>query len=174
MKLFSTNRNAMGKQLVCDDAVFDPNLIMTLRADVEEKVVSFSYDFAECGHPLNLPFDVQSVDFLVKFTKHDIHICAIAEPCDDIGEQYEDYIDDMQDVEFDVRMSVEEKYALLLALFLPLLPKVQVKDRTPDNKKGSAAATTLKKENVSEEKMVADAMASLFPNLFGGNNIKGK
>ena len=46
MKLFSTNRNAMGKQLVCDDAVFDPNLIMTLRADVEEKVVSFSYDFA--------------------------------------------------------------------------------------------------------------------------------
>ena len=129
MKLFSTNRNAMGKQLVCDDAVFDPNLIMTLRADVEEKVVSFSYDFAECGHPLNLPFDVQSVDFLVKFTKHDIHICAIAEPCDDIGEQYEDYIDDMQDVEFDVRMSVEEKYALLLALFLPLLSKVQVKDR---------------------------------------------
>lgn len=80
----------------------------------------------------------------------------------------------MQDVEFDVRMSVEEKYALLLALFLPLLSKVQVKDRTPDNKKGSAAATTLKKENVSEEKMVADAMASLFPNLFGGNNIKGK
>lgn len=123
MKLFSTNRNARGRQLVCEDAVFDPNLIMTLRVDVEEKVVSFSYDFAECGHPLNLPFDVQSVDFLVKFTKHDIHICAIAEVGDDIGEQYEDYIDDMQDVEFDVRMTVEEKYTLLLALFNALFGK---------------------------------------------------
>ena len=47
MKLFSTNRNARGRQLVCEDAVFDPNLIMTLRVDVEEKVVSFSYDFAD-------------------------------------------------------------------------------------------------------------------------------
>ena len=114
MKLFSTNRNSRGRQLLCEDAVFDPNLIMASRVDVEEKVVSFSYDFTECGHPLNLPFNVQSVDFIVKFTKHDIHICAIAEVGDDIGEQYEDYIDDMQDICFDVRMSIEEKYALLL------------------------------------------------------------
>ena len=70
MKLLSTNRNAKGKQLVCEDAVFDPNLIMTLHVDAEERVVSFSYDFDECGHPLNLPFDVQSVDFLVKFTNN--------------------------------------------------------------------------------------------------------
>ena len=110
MKLFSTNRNSRGRQLLCEDAVFDPNLIMASRVDVEEKVVSFSYDFTECGHPLNLPFNVQSVDFIVKFTKHDIHICAIAEVGDDIGEQYEDYIDDMQDICFDVRMKNMRSY----------------------------------------------------------------
>lgn len=37
MKLFSTNRNARGRQLVCEDAVFDPNLIMALHVDIEEK-----------------------------------------------------------------------------------------------------------------------------------------
>lgn len=173
MKLFSTNRNVRGKQLICEDAVFDPNLIMTLRVDVEEKVVSFSYDFAECGHPLNLPFDVQSVDFLVKFTKHDIHICAIAEACEDIGEQYEDYINDMQDIEFDVRMSVEEKYTLLLALFNSLFAKVKVKEKTPNKVTGSAASATTNKENTSEKQAFADAMAVLFPNLYG-NSAKGK
>ncbi len=174
MKLFSTNRNARGRQLVCEDAVFDPNLIMTLRVDVEEKVVSFSYDFAECGHPLNLPFDVQSVDFLVKFTKHDIHICAIAEACDDIDEQYDDFVNDMQDIEFDVRMSVEEKYALLLALFCSLFSKVKGKEKTPNKSTSSAASNNAKKENISEEKAIADAMAALFPNVFGGNTMKGK
>ena len=44
MKLFSTNRNSRGRQLLCEDAVFDPNLIMASRVDVEEKVVSFSYE----------------------------------------------------------------------------------------------------------------------------------
>lgn len=175
MKLFSTNRNSRGRQLVCEDAVFDPNLIMTLRVDVEEKVVSFSYDFAECGHPLNLPFDVQSVDFLVKFTKHDIHICAIAEACDDIDEQYEDYINDMQDIEFDVRMTVEEKYALLLALFISLFSKVKTKEKTPNKKAGAAASNTINKETTpSEEKVIADALSALFPNVFNGNIMKGK
>lgn len=175
MKLFSTNRNARGRQLVCEDAVFDPNLIMALRVDVEEKVVSFSYDFAECGHPLNLPFDVQSVDFLVKFTKHDIHICAIAEACDDIDEQYEDYVNDMQDIEFDVRMSVEEKYALLLALFTSLFSKVKTKEKTPNKKAGASASNTITKENTPEEnKVIADAMAALFPNIFGGNVMNNK
>ena len=173
MKLFSTNRNARGRQLVCEDAVFDPNLIMALHVDVEEKVVSFSYDFTECGHPLNLPFDVQSVDFLVKFTKHDIHICAIAEVGDDIGEQYEDYIDDMQDVCFDVRMSVEEKYALLLAFFNALFGKTNKKEKTPDKTKGAAASNAQNKENISEKQAFVDAMAVLFPNLYG-NNMKGK
>lgn len=169
MKLFSTR----GRQLVCEDAVFDPNLIMTLRVDVEEKVVSFSYDFAECGHPLNLPFDVQSVDFLVKFTKHDIHICAIAEVGDDIGEQYEDYIDDMQDVEFDVRMTVEEKYTLLLALFNALFGKEHKKEKTPDKTKGAAAPNAQNKENISEKQAFVDAMAVLFPSIYG-NNVKGR
>ena len=36
MKLFSTNRNSRGRQLLCEDAVFDPNLIMASRVDVEE------------------------------------------------------------------------------------------------------------------------------------------
>lgn len=175
MKLFSTNRNARGRQLVCEDAVFDPNLIMTLRVDVEEKVVSFSYDFSECGHPLNLPFDVQSVDFLVKFTKHDIHICAIAEACDGIDEQYEDYINDMQDIEFDVRMTVEEKYALLLALFISLFSKAKTKEKTPNKKTGSATSDTINKETTpSEEKVITDALSALFPNIFNGNTMKGK
>lgn len=174
MKLLSTNRNAKGKQLVCEDAVFDPNLIMTLHVDAEERVVSFSYDFDECGHPLNLPFDVQSVDFLVKFTKHNIHICAIAEVCDEIDDQYEDYVDNMQDVEFDVRMSVEEKYALLLALFIPFFSKEKVKEKTPNKVTSTAATTNLKKENFSEEKAITDAMATLFPNIFNGNTIKDK
>ncbi len=169
MKLFSTNRNARGKQLVCDDAVFDPNLIMTLRADPEEKVITFSYDFEECGHPLNLPFEVQSVDFLVKFTEHDIHICAFAEPCDDIGEQYDDYTNDMNDVEFDVRMTVEEKYALLLALFLPLLAKVKTKEKTPEPKRGSAAASTNQERMSEEQKKLMNTMSDLFPNIFKSN-----
>ena len=173
MKLFSTNRNARGRQLVCEDAVFDPNLIMASRVDVEEKVVSFSYDFAECGHPLNLPFDVQSVDFLVKFTKHDIHICAIAEVGDDIDNQYEDYVDDMQDVEFDVRMTVEEKYALLLALFNALFGKVNKKEKMPDKTKGAAAPNAQNKENISEKQAFVDAMTVLFPNIYG-NNVKSK
>lgn len=174
MKLFSTNRNARGRQLVCEDAVFDPNLIVALHVDVEEKVVNFSYDFAECGHPLNLPFDAQSVDFLVKFTKHDIHICAIAEVGDDIDEQYEDYVNDMQDIQFDVRMSVEEKYVLLLALFAYLFSKVKTKEKTP-NKTAGAASNTIKKEYThSEEKVIADALATLFPNVFNGNPMKNK
>lgn len=175
MKLLSTNRNAKGKQLVCEDAVFDPNLIMTLHVDAEERVVSFSYDFDECGHPLNLPFDVQSVDFLVKFTKHDIHICAIAEVCDEIDDQYEDYVDNMQDVEFDVRMSVEEKYALLLALFIPFFSKEKTKEKTPNKKAGTAASNTINKEvTPSEEKVIADALSALFPNVFNGNIMKSK
>lgn len=173
MKLLSTNRNARGKQLVCDDAVFDPNLIMTLRADPEEKVITFSYDFEECGHPLNLPFEVQSVDFLVKFTEHDIHICAIAEVGDDIGEQYEDYIDDMQDICFDVRMSIEEKYALLLAFFNALFGKTNKKEKTPDKTKGAAASNSQNKENISDKQAFVDAMAVLFPNVYG-NNMKVK
>lgn len=175
MKLFSTNRNSRGRQLVCEDAVFDPNLIMTLRVDVEEKVVSFNYDFAECGHPLNLPFDVQSIDFLVKFTKHDIHICAIAEACDDIDELYEDYVNDMQDIEFDVRMSVEEKYALLLALFISLFSKEKNKENTPNKTSSATASNTIKRETTtSEEKVIADALSALFPNVFNGNTMKGK
>lgn len=175
MKLFSTNRNSRGRQLVCEDAVFDPNLIMTLRVDVEEKVVSFNYDFAECGHPLNLPFDVQTIDFLVKFTKHDIHICAIAEACDDIDELYEDYVNDMQDIEFDVRMSVEEKYALLLALFISLFSKEKNKEKTPNKTSSATASNTIKRETTpSEEKVIADALSALFPNVFNGNTMKGK
>ena len=169
MKLLSTNRHARGKQLVCDDAVFDPNLIMTLRADPDEKVITFTYDFNECGHPLNLPFEVQSVDFLVKFTEHDIHICAFAEPCDDIGEQYDDYTNDMNDVEFDVRMTVEEKYALMLALFLPLLAKVKTKEKTPEPKRGSAAASTNQERMSEGQKKLMNTMSDLFPNIFKSN-----
>lgn len=162
-----TGRNR--KQLVCDDAVFDPNLIMTLRADPDEKVITFTYDFNECGHPLNLPFEVQSVDFLVKFTEHDIHICAFAEPCDDIGEQYDDYTNDMNDVEFDVRMTVEEKYALMLALFLPLLAKVKTKEKTPEPKRGSAAASTNQERMSEGQKKLMNTMSDLFPNIFKSN-----
>lgn len=170
MKLFSTNRNSEGRQLVCDDAVFDPNLIITLRADAEEKVITFRYDFAECGHPLNLPFDVQTINFLVKLTKHDIHICAIAEPCEDLAEQYEEFIGDMGEIEFDVRMNVEEKYILLLSLFLPLLSKIKAQEKTPDKAKSSTAA----KEYAFNESTFKEAMENLFPNLFGNNNLKDK
>lgn len=123
----------------------------------------------ECGHPLNLPFEVQSVDFLVKFTEHDIHICAFAEPCDDIGEQYDDYTNDMNDVEFDVRMTVEEKYALMLALFLPLLAKVKTKEKTPEPKRGSAAASTNQERMSEGQKKLMNTMSDLFPNIFKSN-----
>lgn len=174
MKLFSTNRNSKGRQLVCEDAVFDPNLITTLHADAEEKVVSFQYDFAECGHPLNLPFDAKTVDFLVKFTKHDIHICAMVEPCDDIDEQHEELVGDMGEVEFDVRMTVEEKYSLLLALFLPLLSKVKVKEKTPDQTKDKAPANTLKNKYASNESAIKEVVENLFQNIFCENKIKDK
>jgi len=177
MKLFSTNRNSKGKQLVCDDAVFDPNLIMTLHADADEKVVTFQYDFEECGHPLNLPFDVQSVSFLVKFTKHDIHICAIAEASDEMDEQYDEFIGGIGDeIEFDVRMSVEEKYALLLSLFNPLLSMVKTKEKspTPNVAPNKADAKTLKKEYPFDDNTFKAAMAELFTNIFNGSNLENK
>lgn len=172
MKLFSTNRNSKGRQLVCDDAVFDPNLIITLHADAEEKVVTFQYDFAECGHPLNLPFDMESVDFLVKFTKHDIHICAMAEPSEDLDEQYEEFVGDMGEVEFDVRMSTEEKYALLLSLFLPLLSKVRTKEKTNEPARSATTSNVLNKDKGFDEKVLKDAMETLFPNIFRENGAK--
>lgn len=175
MKLFSTNRNSKGEQLVCEDAVFDPSLIIALHADADEKVVTFQYDFEECGHPLNLPFDVQSVSFLVKLTKHDIHICAIAEISDEMDEQYDEFIGGIGDeIEFDVRMSVEEKYTLLLSLFTPLLSKVKEKEKSPNITSNKADTKTLKKEYPFDEGTFKAAMAELFPNIFNGSNLENK
>ncbi len=174
MKLFSTNRNSMGKQLVCDDAVFDPDLITELHIDAEEKVVTFQYDFSECGHPLNLPFDAQTVDFLVKFTKHDIHICAMVDVDDEIDELYDDYVDDMSVAEFDVRMSVEEKYALLLALFLPLFNKTKTREPIPTKSKDNEAPNTSQKEYIFNDNSFKKALEELLPEIFGGNILKGK
>ncbi len=174
MKLFSTNRNSMGKQLVCDDAVFDPDLITELHIDAEEKVVTFQYDFSECGHPLNLPFDAQAVDFLVKFTEHDIHICAMVDVDDEIDELYDDYVDDMEVIEFDVRMSVEEKYALLLALFLPLFNKAKTREPIPTKPKESEAPNIAKKEYILNESSFKKVLEEILPEVFGGNTLKGK
>lgn len=110
MKLFSTKRNSINKQLICDDAVFDSDLIVTYHIDTEENVITFQYDFSECGHPLNLPFISNTATFLVKFTRYDLHICMFVEPDNNIDKQYEEYVGIFGEIEFDVRMTIDEKY----------------------------------------------------------------
>ena len=118
MMLFSTERNANKKQIEIDNAVFDPSLMQSIRFDMREKFISFEYDLNECGHPLNLPFKADYVEFGVRVTPHGIHTSATIEPSDDELDDLEDYLGDIGEIEFDVRMTGGEKVALMSSLLL--------------------------------------------------------
>lgn len=124
MKLVSTTRDSNHKQLICDDAVFDPHLMEITLCDSTEKVISFKYDFLECGHPLNLPFNACSAVFMVKLTQIDIHICAIVELSDEDIDNFSDFIGELGEIEFDVKMNVDEKNLFLRFCALHLLAPV--------------------------------------------------
>lgn len=168
MKLLSTQRNSCGKQLICEDAVLDPNLMSITNLDIVEKIVSFKYDFSECGHPLNLPFDANAVDFLVKITQHDIHICAMVALSDEIYGIYEEYLNDIGSIEFNVRMTTEEKLALLVFVVFNLLnnAKMATKANERDYTKNSSA-----KDN---EQIILKAIKDIFPAIFNADNKKDK
>lgn len=167
MKLLSTQRNSCGKQLICEDAVLDPSLMSITNLDIAEKIVSFKYDFSECGHPLNLPFDANNVDFLVKITQHDIHICAMVELSDEIYDAYEEYSNDLGDIEFDARMTTEEKLALLVFVVFNLLNNAKM--ATKENGKNCTKDLSAK----DNEKVLLNAFKDIFPTLFKADNQKG-
>ena len=116
MKLLSTRRNKKGVQIICDEAIFDPNLARLSFTDTEECVFKIYYDHSECGHPLNLPFECSSTNFYVKVTAHSILVSMIAEVTDDIILDFEDYINEIGAIEFDARLTTDEK--LLFAQFV--------------------------------------------------------
>ncbi len=118
MKLLSTNTSADGKRLICENAVFDPSLINITSIDKSEKFIKMNYDFSECGNPLDLPFEADSVEFGLKLTRHNIHISAIAELCDEECSKFNEFANDFGEVEFNVRMTTVEKISLLLAISL--------------------------------------------------------
>lgn len=159
MKLLSTQRNTDGKQFICEDAIFDPNLMKIKNIDSIEKVISFKYDFSECGHPLNLPFDVNSVDFWVKLTEHDLHIGAIANLGDDLIKKYEIFIDEFGGIEFDVRMSTAEKFNLLLSIVYSLVGKINI-----NTKDYAEFNNTMKKikDCLSNEQIVMNTFKKFF------------
>lgn len=55
MKLFSTNRNSMGKQLVCDDAVFDPTSLPNFTLTQKKKSSLFNTTSRSAGTRLTSP-----------------------------------------------------------------------------------------------------------------------
>lgn len=112
MILLSTKRNSDRGQIVCENGIFDPSLASIISVDATEKYIMIAYDFDECGHPLNLPFNAGRVEFGVKFTPNDIHICAIVEPDGEDSSLFEEFSNSVGEYEFDVRMSTEEKLRL--------------------------------------------------------------
>lgn len=130
MKLISSKRNKQGIPLVCEDAIFDPSLMTQVVIDAAENYIVFLYDFCENGHPLNLPFDADEVQFGVTITQHDIHICIAAEPTDAGYADFEDYVNEIGDIEFDVRMNADEKFQLLRALSLKMIGEVAKATKT--------------------------------------------
>lgn len=170
MKLFSTNRNSKGNQLKCDDAVFDPNLMTIVSIDEDEKVIGFRYDFEECGHPLNLPFKAYDVEFWIKLTVHDIHICSIVY-VDDVSDEYEDYIGDLGEIEFDVRMTTEEKSALLLILLKELLCTAKAK---PKNQGGGDTKSAISGGDSNNSSLGKDATMNAVKDLFPGIFVNKK
>ena len=116
MKFLSTKRNENGVQIICDNAIFVPNLAHLSLADVNERLFKLDYDYSECGHPLNLPFECRATSFFVKVTAHSILASLIAEASDDINPDFEEYINEIGAIEFDVRMTTDEE--LLIAQFI--------------------------------------------------------
>ncbi len=79
MDLF-TNSHKDGSSYEVTHSFFDPSLATNFKVDDEENVITFDYDFGECGNSLNLPCvaALQSVKFIVKVTASDIHISVLA------------------------------------------------------------------------------------------------
>lgn len=53
--------------------------------------------------------------------------------------------------------------------FLPLLAKVKTKEKTPEPKRGSAAASTNQERMSEGQKKLMNTMSDLFPNIFKSN-----
>lgn len=128
MKLISSMMQDDTSRIICNDAIFDPDLITVIGADTDEKMVCFKYDHSECGNPLGLGFEVEvkNVSFMVKFTQHDIHICASVEVGDDLPNELNAFVGKLGEIQFDVRMTNEEKIKLLIKLMNSLRPTLVV------------------------------------------------
>ncbi len=114
MKLFSTKTDKNGKQLVCEDAIFDPALLTLDAVDFEEKCIIASYDIAESGNPLSLPFYAETASIYAVITPYDIHLSAIVELDDEVKSEF---ASDTNEVELNIRMSAEEKFQFVCAIF---------------------------------------------------------
>ena len=121
MKLLSCKSTINYGQIVCNDGIFDPNLISDITIDPSEKFISFYYDANECGAPLNLPFNVENARFNILLTKYDLHMGVVVQIDEETACTHENYLNECGDIEFNIRMSPKEKLTLLTYLFYDLL-----------------------------------------------------
>lgn len=121
MKLISAKRNDNGKLLICSNGVFDPHFLKITEIDKNEQIVCFSYNFYEYGNPLDLPFEASDAQFCARITPNNIHLSLITTPEYDFDSEYEKYVNEIGDIEFDVRLDKDEKSKLLSAILFHIL-----------------------------------------------------
>lgn len=123
MKIISSTTNKDGIRIVCEDAVFDPNLAEMITADKGESTILLRYDALESGHPLNLPLLPAEAELVVKLTPTGVHTSLlISNFGDDVA--YSDYDNGLGSIEFDVRMTDSEKLLLLQHISVLLLSAI--------------------------------------------------
>lgn len=132
MKLISSSLNKYGERLIAEDAVFDPSLATLDSIDQDEMVFVLRYDALENGFPLGLPLFPLDANLMVKLTPTGIHTSMTMS---DFGDYvaartiYDEYGDGDGNIEFNVRMTDEEKLQLMQRIVM-LMP-ARIRSSTP-------------------------------------------
>jgi len=112
MKLF-INSPDPDDVLVCYNSIFDPSLATLSQADGKEGIVILKYDALEYGNPLDLPILMRpgTAMFNVKFTPTGVHTSLFLSDFED-DTNIKKYLNEVGDLEYNVRFTDEEKTAL--------------------------------------------------------------
>lgn len=121
MKLLSSKNTIQYGQIVCEDCILDTSLINNLKIDKSERFISFDYDANESGSPLNLPFKAESAKFHLIITQNELHIGVLVEIDNETLNNHECFANECGDIEFSVRLTLEEKLSLLRYLVNELI-----------------------------------------------------